>query len=253
MIKESKIYKTARALKYKAILFRKTLELRIQQLSITIAASKYSIYKRYKNNNIGETEQLDWFLDKINGGDVVWDVGSYIGIYALFASRLVGIDGRVTAFEPIRDNVCQIEKNIKHNNIENIIVEPCALSDKSYDGAMYTSEKETMHSLITSNHNNNNMQGVKIISGNEYKIQTNQIPNVVKIDVEGAELNVLIGMSSILNNPECRAVLIEVHLKQLHSQGIDPNQIEKLMSSSGFSISHKMKRGSEIHWGCEKG
>jgi hypothetical protein len=65
------------------------------------------------------------------------------------------------------------------------------------------------------------------------------VPNVVKIDVEGFELEVLSGMKQILANRALKAVGIEVHFKLLQERGLTraPRQMESLLQEAGFLCS----------------
>jgi precorrin-6B methylase 2 len=77
-----------------------------------------------------EPEIQDVFAEHVRHGGVVWDIGANIGFYSLIASRLVGEDGKVFAFEPLPANLDAIARNIALNGVENIEVVGLALSDR---------------------------------------------------------------------------------------------------------------------------
>ena len=63
-------------------------------------------------------------------------------------------------------------------------------------------------------------------------------PNVLKIDVEGFELDVLQGMPKQLASPLLKHIFIEVHFTLLEERGLDgvPSQIERLLRAAGFAV-----------------
>jgi hypothetical protein len=63
-------------------------------------------------------------------------------------------------------------------------------------------------------------------------------PNVIKVDTEGFELDVLLGLKQTLKQPSVRAVCIELHFATLQQRRRPnaPADIEKLLATSGFSV-----------------
>jgi FkbM family methyltransferase len=79
---------------------------------------------------------------------------------------------------------------------------------------------------------------VPVVRGDDWAASNPQLkPTVVKLDVEGAELDVLTGLSGVLKTAACRAVVAEVHFGILHATGRDdvPAKIVKLLKTSGFT------------------
>ena len=76
------------------------------------------------------------------------------------------------------------------------------------------------------------------------------IPNVIKIDVEGAELDVLLGMGDILQSDRLRMILIEVHPNVLPLFGASIGDVEGKLASHGLSKISHVDRGTEYHLVC---
>jgi FkbM family methyltransferase len=144
------------------------------------------------------------------GGDFV-DVGAHIGLYAVRAARELGDRGRVVAFEPNPSARAQLEENITLNGRNNVIVVAAA--------AAAASGRATLHVPATADPSFSSLEGGRFAEGAPVEIETETIdtavaghalrPSVIKIDVEGGELDVLRGAEQTID--EFRpAVLVEV-------------------------------------------
>jgi FkbM family methyltransferase len=76
----------------------------------------------------------NWIRGKLTEGDVAIDVGANIGWFSLLMSKQVGPKGKVHAFEPEPSFRERLQRNIAMNELENIQVHRCGLSDKSEEG-----------------------------------------------------------------------------------------------------------------------
>lgn len=135
-------------------------------------------------------------------GDIFFDVGAYKGYYSLLASELVGERGKVIAFEPYKEAFEILLKNIRLNGITNIIAENVALSD--FEGA----GKFVPAGIGSHLGNGNQIIKVKTLDNvvNTLKI----VPDIIKIDVEGAEYSVLRGAKNVLKHYR-PTLIIEIH------------------------------------------
>ncbi len=78
-----------------------------------------------------EAEEQKWFAERVKNGDVVYDIGANVGIYTLLASRLVGNEGKVYAFEPLPENIEFLKKHLVLNDCRNTEVVESAVSVRS--------------------------------------------------------------------------------------------------------------------------
>jgi FkbM family methyltransferase len=176
----------------------------------------------------------------IRKDDNVWDVGANVGYYAVPFADQVGSAGRVFAFEPSPRNLTRLyERTIEKRNV---VVLPIALSDKG-GRLLFTEESDSTTSHISSDRSLvdanelitvNVRTGDEVISGGDAAF-----PNIVKIDVEGYELEVVQGLSAALRDPRLRCVFVEVHFALLQERGMPaaPRQIEQTFIANGFRIS----------------
>jgi FkbM family methyltransferase len=228
---------------YKAIKF-----LRLgNPVSLKISVPKYN-YKvlcpikkeEIINMTIREDDIIEHFTPK--EGDVVVDIGANIGRYTIISSKRVGANGKVVAIEAHPGNFEMLKSNIKLNQLTNVTPLNYAVYSKETKIKLYLPEVEsgyTMHHSIMSNYvftkyKDKTEDKFVEVSANtlDYLLQLNEITDVnwVKIDVEGAEFEVLKGASNVLSKSKDIALLIEVH-------GLDNHRpILEFVSSYNFKI-----------------
>ena len=138
--------------------------------------------------------------EHVRVGDVVYDVGANIGYVSLSLAKHVGASGKVIAFEPVPQSSACLRGNVQINELTNVLVLEIAASDRLGKATIRVTENLSTASLVW--HRNDP-------SANELEIETIPIdelvdsglltsPSFVKIDVEGAEDKVLLGMRHTL-------------------------------------------------------
>lgn len=150
-----------------------------------------------------EPEQTAIFAENLNPGDVFFDVGANVGYYTVFGSRLVGSRGQVIAFEPVVRNLSHLYRHIIINDLQNVSVIPSACSDEISLAAFSAGQNTAMGHLAETNEtekneSNKNLTLVSTVTLDSIAEKLTIVPNVVKIDVEGAELSVLRGAENIV-------------------------------------------------------
>ncbi|MGI9012282.1 MAG: FkbM family methyltransferase [Nitrososphaeraceae archaeon] len=192
-------------------------------LRIKVPKYNYMFYCRGNNEDFifmtgHEDELLPHF--KSNSGDIVVDVGSHIGHHTLIAAKRVGPKGKVISIEADPKNFEILNKNIELNRLkDNVITINCAVSSKEEKIKLYTPEEEsgnTIYNTIISDRVSPEENFVEINANtldnllNENGISVKEV-NWIKIDVEGAELEVLKGAHEILSESKNITLLIEIH------------------------------------------
>jgi FkbM family methyltransferase len=178
-----------------------------------------------------EPRVVQYLLHTIKDGWIIFDIGAFIGFYSVLLGKLCGPHGRVIAFEPIESLHNQILLSAKANKLANIHVEPIAIGASSGMKELWVNEMNsyfgTSSSLVRSKGKQKYIV-VRTLSIDEY-IYVNQIPRIdfIKIDVEGAELDVLIGAKKTLEQMS-PIVLVEFNTTYDQEQG------EKFLSKIGY-------------------
>jgi FkbM family methyltransferase len=154
-----------------------------------------------------EKDRQRRILEVLHTGDCFLDIGANAGFYSMLASRIVGADGQVHAFEPFPGNVAYLNRHVELNRLANVSVWPIALSDgpertMSFDTSINSCCGKLQAEL--SRHD-----GIKVdVASLDTLWERGTFPqaSVIKIDVEGAEFSVLQGGRNMLN--ECRPVIL---------------------------------------------
>ena len=191
-------------------------------LKMTVPKYGYKVYcpanrDDYLNVTVREEEILGQFSPK--EGDVVVDVGAHIGRYALISSKRVGPSGKVVAIEANPDNFNMLNRNVKLNQLTNMLTLNYAVFSEETKIKLYvTSDKldPTIYNTILLNRAIYKEKFVEVDANTlDNLLRQNGVKaedvNWVKIDVEGAELEVLKGATNVLSGSENIALLIEVH------------------------------------------
>ncbi len=177
-------------------------------------------------------------LAAVEPGDDVWDVGANIGFYTRQLSVRVGSSGRVCAFEPAPHCLVRLKENVV--GLENVEVVPVGLGDIEDTRTMELTDapEAGTHRIIADDATGESTTvNIPVVPGDTYRRRENRpVPQLVKIDVEGFEEEVIMGMVQTIRHQICRAVFCEVHFSILDSRGkmFAPVNIEKRLQSYGF-------------------
>jgi FkbM family methyltransferase len=165
-----------------------------------------------------EPEVQQALAELIKPGQTVYDVGANIGFFTILCSRLVGPNGKVYAFEPIPENLATLRHNIALNGLTNVVVVEKALSSSTGTAGMFVSPWSAFHSLNVDGASKQDNHGpeageimVETVTLDEFVSAAGvPAPDLIKIDVEGAELIVVEGMAHVLESVQ-PLLLVELH------------------------------------------
>ncbi len=182
-----------------------------------------------------ETQTANWIQSQLEPGMCFYDIGGNAGYFSLLGSREVGASGTVQVFEPVPVNVEVINHQIENNSITNIKLHNLALSD--------TDGHTTF--AVESNNANSHLANVEIVHATSapsslVEVRTATIdsliqsslpkPDIIKIDVEGAEVLVLEGAKATLRKYKPN-LLVSTHSAILCSE------VKTLLSEIGYHVS----------------
>ncbi len=135
-----------------------------------------------------EREQTAAMAEVLKPGGIFFDIGANVGYYTILASRLVRDGGKVVSFEPVPRNLEFLQRHVELNDIENVTVMPFAVSN----------ENSTVRFAIGPNNAMGHIDPdggllVETVTLDTIIDELSLLPDVLKMDVEGAERNVLLG------------------------------------------------------------
>ncbi|HMO80757.1 MAG TPA: FkbM family methyltransferase [Pyrinomonadaceae bacterium] len=156
-------------------------------------------WSRYYESDY-EPETFRFFRSNVKPGNVVLDIGAHIGLFSVVTSRLVGETGKVYAFEPTPFTRGVLGEVVKLNGCEhNVEIRPEAVSDK--EGTAYFfdtgTEVSNANSLVETGRSKEKIE-VPMISVDKFASERGLTVKCLKIDVEGAELDLLKGARKVL-------------------------------------------------------
>jgi len=177
-------------------------------------------------------------------GKTIFDVGTFIGASALVFSKFVGEKGRVIGFEPNSFNRNRCFLNFSHNPslAENIFIYPYALGKDNIDEKMVLSSEIDMGYSSTSRlkGSHSTLQDSKLPSGFEEVVvevktldtfvkESEEIPEIIKVDIEGAEYDFLLGALETLRKYK------PIFYIEIHSEYCAIRCFE-ILKSEGYSV-----------------
>jgi FkbM family methyltransferase len=172
--------------------------------------------------------------EHLSEGSVCVDVGANLGYFSILMSQLVGKRGRIIAFEPMPDTVQTLRENIDVNRLENVIVIEAAASDKS--GSVQLLSGASERAAKTASMVGYRLEGparttlARSLCIDDYFAGSTPFPDLIKIDVEGAELVVLKGARETI--ARSRPTLIV----EIHGWGSpESHEVLDLLSEFGYS------------------
>lgn len=187
-----------------------------------------------------EEEIMELFCPK--EGDTVVDIGAHMGRYTITSSKFVGSSGKVIAVEAHPYNFRILQHNIRLNKLTNVNPLNWAVYSKKARLKLYLPDEDlgyTMHHSLMTNYlatkyseeiERRYIEVEADTLDNLLKIRGINKVNWIKIDVEGAEYEVLKGAKELLSANQYVSILVEVHGKDTYGPTIE------LLRSNNFNI-----------------
>jgi FkbM family methyltransferase len=175
-------------------------------------------------------------------GDTVVDVGAHMGRYTIPSSKSVGTSGKVIAVEAHPYNFKMLKHNLSLNKLRNVSVLNQAVYSQKARLKLYLPDEDlgfTTHHSLMANYLNSKLS--KDVERSYIEVEADTLDNLlksrginevnwIKIDVEGAEYEVLKGAKEILSANKHISILVEVHGKDTYSPTME------LLRSNNFNI-----------------
>ncbi len=207
------------------------ISIQVQGIRLSGGVRDRSFLYRLQDGSF-EPETIRLMLGVLRPGGVVLDVGAYLGFYSVLASRRVGPDGRVYAFEPERTNFAWLQRNVHINQCPNVVLHRKALSDRMATQTVYRNARDPSRSGLTPR-DGWETKAVGEVDTGDHLVDAPAV-DVVKIDVEGAETSVLRGMKSLLTRSLNPTLFVEMNPAALKEAGGSPEELLQTLRSMEF-------------------
>lgn len=185
--------------------------------------------------DVFEPEVVKCFRQLARPGMVILDVGANVGYYTLLASRLAGPTGKVVAVEPELINIQYLIKNLLENGCTNVILAPYAAGNAAKNATLYLSpSSRSGHSLLRPEQGGGQRQKV-VMTALDDLLPGDLYPQLIKMDIEGAEPLALKGMGRMLGDRRLEAIIIECSKDHLSRRGLTPEALLDRLREHGFT------------------
>lgn len=186
-----------------------------------------------------EATVLRDLFDELRPNDVFYDVGANIGLYSCFVGQESGL---VIGFEPHPKSAARLQENLAANKV-NGTVHQAALSDTNGNTG-FDVRRDTAGGMGVLHETGDLSVSMRTL---DHVVSTKELPlpNVVKVDIDGEEVNFLHGAQDVLSSDATRLIYFEVHPANIEKRGQHVEDITDLLSRYGFSSFEEVGRDSE--------
>ena len=193
---------------------------------------------------IKEEGTMQWISSDTRAGDVFMDIGANIGIYAIAAGHRVGSEGQVYAFEPHKVNALSLMRNIQLSKLsDRVKVFACALAgdvgvfEFNYRSlASASSTSQLGHRYVAGEGSFEPVASEMVFASTVDRLVGDGVmrpPHLIKIDVDGNEVQILKGMAALLSSADRpRAVQVELNVGE-------QDQVIQLLAGLGYRLDQR--------------
>ncbi|WP_373515984.1 FkbM family methyltransferase [Persicitalea sp.] len=154
-----------------------------------------------------DTSEMLFIMHFLREDDTFVDVGANIGVYTVLASGVAG--ARSISYEPIPSTFASLARNVNYNSLQTKVeLVNCGVGDRA-DTITFSNSLDAINHVIYEENFSGSTIDVPVDSLDN--LLEGKAANVLKIDVEGYEVNVVNGATQVLENPKLKAILIETN------------------------------------------
>lgn len=187
-----------------------------------------------------ENEALlfQFLRDHLRQGDVVLDVGSFLGTYAIMAARWTGAAGRVLAFEPSPSSFAILQRHLLMNGLDRprVLARCAALGACQDRRALVMFDDEPYRNMVAASAAPaGSLTSVDVVTIDEVCAEFGRAPDWIRMDVQGLEFDVLRGARAVLHEARGRIrIVAEMHPDQWPDYGIAPHEAAERLAALGL-------------------
>lgn len=184
--------------------------------------------------NLPEYPEMKFFEKILKPDSVFIDVGANVGVYTLLAAEKIK-KGKIYSFEPVSTVVDILYQNVRINHLEDrVTIIDKVVSDHTGQ-EMFVIQEISEYSHISSDQTLKVKPVPSIKLDDFFKLKKISFIDVVKIDVEGAEMKVLKGLEKYLRLGKVRNLIVELNRRNSF-YGTNSNQIIDYLKKLNFKV-----------------
>lgn len=244
----------ARRVYDRAVIMRGRMRIRILGEPLRFVVGSRREVRRLENLSF-EDEVIERIAGAVRPGDVFYDIGANIGVVSVAVGahrRDAGIT--IHAFEPEPANAEHLRRNLALNGLGNARVHELALGSESGTIRLYVQGEvgEGTHSIVARDDEARDALEIPVRAGADFAAEHGGAPDIMKIDVEGAEVDVLHGFGPDFERGAIRSVFVEVHPALIAGRQESPETIRAWMEARGYRLEWSSQRWGEVHQQYER-
>jgi FkbM family methyltransferase len=197
-----------------------------------------------------EAEEVRFLRRWLGPGDVMVDVGAHVGLFVLYGARRVGPTGVVHAFEPVPYNFERLAANVALNGYENARLNRAAAGDHASEvslGLYMDASAGSASGGYSVGGRHGDSVTAPLVKLDDYLAENVEgRVRLLKIDVEGLELQVLKGLTETLERCPPDAIMLEVFAVMLEQHGTRPGELYELLEQAGYRLHQLDRRGRTV-------
>jgi FkbM family methyltransferase len=175
-------------------------------------------------------------LNLLRKGDVVMDVGSWIGYYTLIAAHKVGSKGRVVSIEPHAENFRRLVRNVELNGFsKNVITLNLAVGERKSHEVLAEGSDSLTHRVIAGGRTIGQMTSIDTVD-NIIEASGVESIELVIMDIEGFEHCGLLGANRALAGGIIKNIICEIHPDKLKLNGSSEAELFAHLTKLGYKI-----------------
>ena len=180
---------------------------------------------------------FDFLRSHIRPGDVILDIGSFLGTYAVLEARWAGSSGRVVAIEPTPASGAMLRTHLRMNRVEErVIVIEAAVGRQPGQAVLEEFSEPYRNQLARPDGRSSGRRSVRMVTVDEVCRTFGLVPDWIRMDVQGAEFDVLRGAVQTLRAGRGRLrVVAEMHPQLWPQWGVTPESAGGVLSSMGLA------------------
>ncbi len=188
---------------------------------------------------VHEPAMIQWVRDTLKPGGTFVDVGANEGYFSVIAATRCGEKGKVYAVEPQERCHAAVRENSRLNGCNNIEIVPLVVSDHCGEAELH------LHSATNTGATSiwrRSRSGIRTVKATcrplDALLESHGIATVdlLKIDIEGAEYEAVIGSQQLFRSGRIKAIALEVHPAILAERGLGSATIHEFLIGSGYRV-----------------